>query len=213
MIITLNNTIPHPMKEGFNAQSDIWLSDYSFEKSKNYLVTAPSGRGKSTFLHILYGLRKDFDGQVSLNNQLTSQYQLNDWANIRQQHLSIVFQNLRLFPQLTGLENIQIKNNLSKFKNQSEIEQMATQLGVKEILQQTCGTMSYGQRQRIAIIRALSQPFSFLLLDEPFSHLDHDNITKACDLIKDEVKHQKAGMILVSLGEKYGFDYDNLVVL
>ncbi len=213
MTIQLNNTIPHPIKENFNTHSDVWYSDCRFSKGKSYLTTAPSGRGKSTFLHILYGLRKDFDGEVIISDKKINTFTRNDWAQLRQKDFSIVFQNLRLFPQLTGLENIQIKNQLQSVKTQAAIEEMAERLGVKEILQQTCGTMSYGQRQRIAIIRALCQPFSFLLLDEPFSHLDDDNMKRACTLIKEEVQQQGAGMILVSLGEKYLFEFDEEIIL
>jgi len=213
MTISLKNTIPHPIKEGFKEQSDIWLSDYSFSKGNKYLVTAPSGRGKSTFLHMLYGMRTDFDGEISINSKLTNKFKLNDWAELRQKEFSIVFQNLRLFPQLSGFENIQINNALQGYKTKEEIETMAEELGVKTILKQKCGTMSYGQRQRIAIIRALCQPFSMLLLDEPFSHLDDENIQKACRLIQKEVEKQQSGVILVSLGEKYGFNYDETVIL
>ena len=66
----LNNLLPHPLKEQkrLNA-SDIWETECFLEKGKKYLVTAPSGKGKSTFLHILYGLRKDYEGQVVLNEK------------------------------------------------------------------------------------------------------------------------------------------------
>ena len=73
--------------------------------------------------------------------------------------------------------------------------------------------MSYGQRQRIAIIRALCQPFDFLLLDEPFSHLDADNIQKAIDLILEICNAENAGMMLVSLGEDYGISFDKRLEL
>ncbi len=211
--ITFQKVIPHPIKEGFKATSTVWLSDIDFIKNKKYMVTAPSGRGKSTFLHIIYGLRKDYDGKVMLDNQDVKNNSLNKWAEIRQTQLSIVFQNLRLFPQLTGLENIQVKNQLSNTKTSEQVEMMAERLGVKDILQQEAGTMSYGQRQRIAIIRALCQPFSFLLLDEPFSHLDENNIEKACTLIKEEIEANQAGLLLVSLGEPYAFQYDETIVL
>jgi ABC-type multidrug transport system ATPase subunit len=74
-------------------------------------------------------------------------------------------------------------------------------------------TLSLGQRQRVAIIRALCQPFDFLLMDEPFSHLDDDNIAILTELIGSEVEKQKAGMILTSLGSEYNFTYDTIYQL
>ena len=90
---------------------------------------------------------------------------------------------------------------------------MAKNLGVSDLLDKACHTLSYGQRQRIAIIRALCQPFDFLLLDEPFSHLDEANTMKACQLIDEVVREQKASLILVSLGERFHFQYDEEYIL
>jgi ABC-type lipoprotein export system ATPase subunit len=208
MTISLQQVIPHPIKENYQANSDIWLNDIQFQKGKKYLITAPSGKGKSTFLHAVYGLRKDFDGTIQLENQASSTFKLNDWAAYRQHKLAIVFQDLRLFPQLTGMENILLKNNLKRHFTEQKIQEMATELGVASILNQSCGTMSYGQRQRIAIIRALSQPFDFLLLDEPFSHLDEENIKKASNLIQKVCEAQQGGLLFVSLGESYDISFD-----
>ena len=78
-------------------------------------------------------------------------------------------------------------------------------------MDKTCATLSYGQRQRVAIVRALAQPFDYLLLDEPFSHLDTANIKIATDIIQEACVQQKAGLLLVSLGDAYLFDYDKRV--
>ena len=212
-MLQFKNVIPHPLKENFQSATDIWQTNVSFKKGENSLIAAPSGKGKSTFLHILYGLRTDYDGDVLINNKNIRDFKLNDWATIRQSELSIVFQNLRLFPQLTGIENIQVNNRLQQTKTLDQIQKMANRLGVEPILNQKAQTMSYGQRQRIAIIRALCQPFSFLLLDEPFSHLDEENIRLACELIKEEVTVQGASILLVSLGERYLFDYKKELIL
>ena len=176
-------------------------------------MVAPSGKGKSTLLHIIYGLRDDFEGNLMIDEKPVANFQNDDWSELRQQQLSIIFQDLRLFPELTAMENIQLKANLKNYKTLEEIHQMAVQLGVETLLEKTAKTLSYGQRQRIAIIRALCQPFDFLLLDEPFSHLDAMNVKIASDLIEAEVNRQNAGLILVSLGEKYHFNYDNKLML
>ena len=76
---------------------------------------------------------------------------------------------------------------------------MASRLGIKNKLNKTAKTCSYGEQQRIAIIRSLLQPFDFLLLDEPFSHLDDANRLKAFELIKEECEHRKASMIFADL--------------
>ncbi len=213
-MITLENLQPHPLQElGFHPDTQIWNKALSFQKGKKYLVLAPSGKGKSTLLHCIYGLRKDFDGNVLLNDKNVKTFDSNTLSEIRQNILSIVFQDLRLFEQLTAEENILLKANLTNHKGISEIKEMAEKLGVANLLKKPCGTLSFGQRQRIAIIRSLCQPFDFLLLDEPFSHLDEDNVKIATDLIAEECNQQGAGLILVSLGDQYYFDYDEQVIL
>ena len=76
---------------------------------------------------------------------------------------------------------------------------MATRLGIASKLNKPCKTCSYGEQQRIAIIRALQQRFDFLLLDEPFSHLDDANRKLAMALIEEEAELRKAGIILADL--------------
>ncbi len=213
-MIQLRNVKPEPLfEEGITVQSEIWNTKITFKKGKNYLITAPSGKGKSTLLHVIYGLRNDFNGEVLVYEKDSSAFIPDQWSAIRQNKFSIVFQDLRLFPDLTAQANIQLNAELASPDKTNQIEEMAEMLGVAELLNKTCGSLSYGQRQRIAIIRALCQPFDYLLLDEPFSHLDDDNIEKASALINTEIQRQKAGLILVSLGERYLFDYDQELIL
>lgn len=203
----LQNILPFPLKEQkFTHVSNIWQTDCFFEKGKKYLVLAPSGKGKSTFLHILYGLRKDYEGRVSFDKENIQKFQPSEWANLRKDKLAIVFQDLRLFPNLSAIDNIRLKAQLTN--HTANIEKMAARLGIQDLLQQSCETLSYGQKQRVAIIRALVQPFDFLLLDEPFSHLDEENTKNALSLITEICQEQEAGMILVSLGEEYPIEFD-----
>jgi ABC-type lipoprotein export system ATPase subunit len=203
-----------PASEIFDfGNSTIGSGGRVFEKGKKYLVIAPSGKGKSTMLHLIYGLRNDYEGIVKIEGKDIKTLNYDDWADIRQKKLSIVFQDLRLFLNLTARENIVLKNALTDTPSVSEMERMCEQLGISPFMNQKCETLSYGQRQRVAIIRALCQPFDMLLLDELFSNLDTDNIKIATELINTACEKNKAGLILVSLGDEYFFDYDEKLTL
>jgi ABC-type lipoprotein export system ATPase subunit len=223
-MITLKQVKPMPLIEnGLNTHSNIFNTEGVFQKGKKYLVTAPSGKGKSTFLHLIYGLRNDYEGDIFFKEKNIKQYSPDAWADLRQKQFAIVFQDLRLFLNMTGLENIKIKQDLtstpspqeagSRSSTVSEVEKWVERLGLAKVIHQKCETMSYGQRQRVAIIRALCQPFDFLFLDEPFSHLDTENIKIASDLILERCKLYDAGLIMVSLGDTYFFDYDERYVV
>lgn len=210
----LRAVVPHPLEGQYSPSSEIWACEYSLERGKRYLVSASSGKGKTTLQHLLYGLRDDYTGHIYFSwagkEKLLSELSLDEWAELRQRYLSVVFQDLRLFPQLSALENILLKNQLQKHKSKAEIEGMAEQLGMAAFLHKEAGLLSYGQKQRIAIIRALCQPFAFLLLDEPFAHLDQENIDLCKELIENECKKQGASYLLASLGENYGIAYHEI---
>lgn len=207
--ITFKNVTPAPLAGVIDLNTDIWEKEVLFEQGKKYKVFAPSGKGKSTFIHSIYGLRFDYKGEVNINDQNTKSIMRETWSDLRQKNFSIVFQDLRLFLDLTAEENLQVKSALYEEESKERVNHMIELLGIKHILNKKSRTLSYGERQRVAIIRALIQPFDWLLLDEPFSHLDKANIQKASQLILKEVEKRKSGLIITSLGHDDYFTYDH----
>ena len=215
MQVILQGLLPMPLQEKLRQrESDIWHQTISFEQGEWVKIKAPSGTGKTTLVHILYKLRNDYEGDVLWNNKALKNIKDDELAKLRQQEVSVVFQDMRLFPQLSAKENIELNRVLQKpFYESDRIDEMAGQLGITHILHQKAGLCSYGEQQRITIIRALIQPFSWLLMDEPFSHLDHENTNKAATLIEEECKKRKAGFILTDLDEDVHFSYTHKLLL
>lgn len=209
MQIIVQQVIPIPLKDKIvQRTSDVWNTVQQFSSGEWTKIKAPSGTGKTTLTNILYKLRFDFEGTVLWDNVSIANINGDALANIRQQKLSVVFQDLRLFGNLTAKENIELNRVLQEpYYDASVIEIMAEQLGVKHILNQRAAVCSYGEQQRIAIIRALVQPFEFLLMDEPFSHLDKANTAIAAALIAEECKKRNAGFILTDLDDDDHFEY------
>ncbi len=209
MQLELKQIVPVPLKDKFSKRgSDIWNNHLQFKKDEWVKIIAPSGTGKTTLIHIIYKLRNDYEGTVAWNNKDVRAIIGDALAQIRQQNISIVFQDLRLFPNLTARENVELKRVLQKPIYESNvIDAMAERLGITHILEQRAGLCSYGEQQRVAIIRSLAQPFDWLLMDEPFSHLDHENISKAAALITEECSKRNAGFLLTDLEEDNHFNY------
>lgn len=213
MDIVLESIIPNPLAAIHYSDDSIWGKHITLVQGKKILLNAFSGKGKSTFTHIIMGLRNDFAGKLSINNRYSDEFSHDDWSDLRQTQLSAVYQDLQLFPQLTVQENLRLKNDLHPTFDEKQLKALLEALDIAEKWEQPCGELSMGQQQRVAIARALCQPFQFLILDEPFSHLDTENTKRALKLIESHCAQQNAGLILTSLGSKHAISFDEELTL
>jgi ABC-type lipoprotein export system ATPase subunit len=199
MYLSIKDLLPTYFENCKKQTSEIWGKDLQFEPGEMIKIVAPSGSGKTSLMHFLYGLRHEYNGSISYNTDKASQLGPEKTAAYRKDHISIVFQDLRLFPELTVWENINIKRQLNPYHPEEKIAEMAKRLGIESKLKTVSRICSYGEQQRTAIIRALMQPFDFLLLDEPFSHLDNQNAERAMELMIEEAKARNAAIIFADL--------------
>ena len=206
MNIEFKDVFPNVFADQALSGSDIWKNVLFLEKGKKYLVQAESGGGKSSMLAYIYGERYDYHGQILFDENDISTFKNGKWSALRNKHLSIVFQGLRLFGEISVLENVQLKNKLTTYKTESEIINMLNTLEIGDKVHKPAARLSFGQRQKVAIVRALCQPMDFLLLDEPFSHLDERNRKLAASMISEEIDKQKAGLIITTLSSENYFD-------
>ena len=206
--ITLDNTLPNVFLQRTDIESEIWRQQVTFEKGKTYLIEAQSGTGKSSLCSFIIGYRKDFDGKILFDGKDSRRLSVSEWIELRQKHISLLFQELRLFPELTAMENIEIKNSLTHHKQRKEIEGWFEALGIADKMDAPVRLMSFGQQQRVAMIRALVQPFDFLLCDEPISHLDDENSQIMANIMTEEARKQGAGIIITSIGKHMELPYD-----
>lgn len=204
--ITLNNVLPRVFagseKESPVKDSQVWLHKLEFICTNNYLIEAESGTGKSSLCSFIYGNRNDYSGEILFDGENVRNFTIERWCELRTRALALLPQEMRLFPELTTMENIQIKNRLTGYKTESEILEMLRRLEISDKVHQQAAYLSVGQQQRVAIVRALCQPFDFLILDEPVSHLDERNNAIVARLIDEEAKAQNASVIATSVGNK-----------
>lgn len=206
--IQLHNVVPEIFAQREDLRSDVWHNDLCFEQGKSYLIKAASGTGKSSLCSYLYGQRGDYRGVISFDGEDIATYNTNRWCEIRQKHISVLFQDLKLFGELTALENIEIKNNITHHKSLKDIELLFEELGISDKIHSRIDRMSFGQQQRVAFIRSLCQPHDFILLDEPISHLDDHNSDVMRDILLREVRSSGASIIATSIGKHMNIDYD-----
>jgi putative ABC transport system ATP-binding protein len=209
MNIRLSSLIPLPIAELPHSGSEIWEAEsVLLEKGKSYLFHAPSGKGKTTLLSIIYGIRRDYQGEVYVNDKDIRKFNEREWTDLRKNRMSYIFQGLELFDDLTAMENIRIKNRQGNYFSENRIRELAVLFGIESHLHRKAGILSYGQKQRLAIIRALCQPFDFLLADEIFSHLDSETASVIFGEISSECSKRKAGLLFTALHNTPGFSFD-----
>lgn len=206
--IELENILPAVFAGRENIVSDVWRKKLSFAKGKSYLIEAASGTGKSSLCSFIYGYRKDYEGIISFDSTDIRNLSGDDWTGVRQQAIGMMFQELRLFPELTAAENVTLKNNLTHFMAEKQIREWFSMLGIEDKWNEPVGQMSFGQQQRVAFIRMLCQPSDFLFMDEPVSHLDDANSKIMGDILSAEIRERGVGVIVTSIGRRLNMDYD-----
>lgn len=204
--ISLENVLPRVFA-GSEAEppvcnSRVWLHKIEFRRPDYWLIEAESGTGKSSLCAFIYGSRTDYSGTIAFDGRDIRSLSLKDWCRLRRRNLAYLPQEMHLFPELTALENIEIKNRITRCKSRSEILDMLERLEIAAKADTPAGRLSVGQQQRVAIARALCQPFDFLLIDEPVSHLDARNNATVAAMIDSEARSRGAGVIATSVGNK-----------
>lgn len=188
--------------------SDVWRHDVAFERGRFYLVEAASGGGKSSMCAYIFGARTDYEGRLLFDGEDAAGISMAGWQALRRRNIAYLPQELSLFPELTAWENIQLKNRVTGYASDKMVERWLEQLGIASRRDYPAGRMSIGQQQRVAIIRSVCQPFDFILLDEPVSHLDEENNRIAAAIIAEEARRQGAGVISTSVGNHILLDYN-----
>lgn len=206
--ITLHNTLPAVFAGRGDTGSEIWLRDVTFEKGKRYLISAESGTGKSSLCSYIYGYRTDYSGCFTFDGRDIKQLSVAEWCQVRTHHIAYLAQDMRLFAELTAMENIMLKNSITNYKTKQQIIDMMEQLGIGEKVDSPVAKLSIGQQQRVAIVRTLCQPCDFILLDEPVSHLDDVNNSIVAQMITQEADALGAGIISTSVGNNVKINVD-----
>lgn len=199
-IITLNNLLPRVFAQEEMPSSQVWNTSCRLRRGGRYLIEAASGGGKSSLAAFLMGSRRDYDGSIHFNDTDIRSVDISGWQEIRRCHIAYLPQELALFPELSAIDNIRLKAEVSGFDDMRRVEKWISRLELENRRDYPAGRLSIGQQQRIALIRSLCQPFDFILLDEPVSHLDERNNRIAAEIVEEEACRRDAAIVTFSVG-------------
>lgn len=204
--ITLESLLPRVFAREELTYSEVWRRKVSFRRGGRYLVESASGGGKSSLAAFIMGARRDYEGHLFFDGRDASTFGIADWQEIRRAHVAYLPQELALFPELSAIDNIILKGEICGDMDMKRVDAWLDRLGITSRRNYPAARLSIGQQQRVALIRSLCQPFDFILLDEPVSHLDEANNRIAARIVEEEAERQGAGIITFSVGNPLMID-------
>lgn len=162
--------------------------DLDIQQGEVVSIVGPSGAGKTTLLQILGTLEKPDGGSVLINGVDVTKLKDREMSRFRNLHLGFVFQFHQLLPEFTAMENVMIPALIarqSKKEARQRAEELLTFLGLKERLEHKPNELSGGEKQRVAVARALMNYPDVILADEPSGSLDSNNKAELHQLFFD----------------------------
>jgi len=174
-------------------------TQFSAEKGELIAVIGPSGSGKSTFLTIAGGLQNPTKGSVLINGQEVTKLGERKRSMIRLKEVGFILQASNLVPYLSVDNQFRLLDKVKKGNlNQQEKAQLLKQLGIENLTKKYPADLSGGEKQRVAIAKALYTNPSLILADEPTASLDSNRAFEVIKMLAQETKEKNKATIMVT---------------
>ena len=179
------------------------VPELSVANGETVAVIGPSGSGKTTLLHLMAGIRLPQEGQVTTDDVEVTGLDDGTRRDFRIRRIGMVFQEFELLEYLTVLDNIllpyRINGSLTLNREvRDRAASIAEQVGIADKLNRLSTRLSHGEKQRVAVCRALIAEPVLLLADEPTGNLDPTNTTKVLDILLDAAQATDATLVTVT---------------
>ncbi len=172
--------------------------DLHIKKGEFLAIVGPSGSGKSTLLHLIGGLDNPTKGMIEVNGENIGTMKDRQLSEYRSRQVGFIFQDFKLQPHLTVLENVRMPQLFSRRKTKQSSHKMLESVGLKDRAQHKPTEISGGQKQRAALARALMNNPKLIIADEPTGNLDSMTGKKIIDLLKNIHKRNGVTLIIVT---------------
>lgn len=170
--------------------------EFEIEEGEFVIVVGPSGAGKTTVLNILGGMDSASEGSVLVAGNNIADYNERQLTKYRREEIGFVFQFYNLVQNLTAKENVELASQICK--NPLDAEQVLTEVGLLERIQNFPAQLSGGEQQRVAIARALAKNPKLLLCDEPTGALDYLTGKAILKLLQDTCRERNMTVIVIT---------------
>ncbi len=183
----------------YPGQPEIIFPDFHCAPQEHALILGPSGKGKTTLLHLLGGILSPSKGGIDIGETPLHKLRGRNLDKFRGLHIGIIFQKAHFIKALTALENLMLAQTLSQtHSNKDHAIQLLERLSISSKADRKTYSLSAGEQQRLAIARALINKPEVILADEPSSSLDDENCFKMIELLRSVSNENNANLIIVT---------------
>jgi len=208
MISTKNITF------SYNKDQNFIMPDLFCQAGSTILVTGNSGKGKTTYLHVLAGLLQPNSGEILIDNIDFTNLKGSKADKFRGKNIGVVFQKSHFIASLSVLENLEMASWLATGKKHTKrAKELLNKLDILEQAHKQPSQLSVGQQQRVSIARALMNEPKVLLADEPTSSLDDKNAENVIELLESLSKEYKAALIIVTHDSRIKAKFTNQITM
>lgn len=208
MISTKNITF------SYNQEQTFIMPDLFCQAGSTILVTGNSGKGKTTYLHILAGLLQPNSGEIMIDNKEITHLKGSKADKFRGKNIGVVFQKSYFIASLSVLENLEMASWLATGKkHKAKAKELLQKLDISEQAHKLPSQLSVGQQQRVSIARALMNEPKVLLADEPTSSLDDKNADNVIELLETLSKEYKTALIIVTHDNRIKEKFTNQITM
>lgn len=173
--------------------------DIACERSSRVLVIGESGRGKTTFLHLVAGILIPVGGEVEISGVRTSSLSKSQLDQLRGREIGMIFQTSHFVEALSVLDNLILPNYLTgKKAERTRAIELLNRLGLSGKAHRRPGSLSVGEQQRVAIARSVMNRPGLILADEPTSALDDRNAMEVVALLEEYASESGAALVIVT---------------
>lgn len=200
----------------FSYQEDqtFLLPDLHCDAGNTILITGDSGKGKTTYLHLLAGMLQAKTGEIAIDGTNLNTLSNKKRDQFRGKNIGVVFQQSHFLQAFSILENLEMASTLGSGKaNTQKAKELLTRLGLETQMEKKPHQLSLGQQQRASIARAVINEPKLILADEPTSSLDDKNAAQVIELLTQLSKDYKAALVIVTHDSRVINQFTNKLTL
>ncbi len=198
----------------YTSQQRFQFPNLKVDEGEHLLILGNSGKGKTTYLHLLAGLLRPSSGTIVIGGVTINQLRAQELDAFRGKHIGIIFQQTHFVNALNVENNLLLAQYLANNpQDKQRVTHLLHRLGLKSKLTQKTKNLSVGERQRVAIARAMINHPEIILADEPTSNLDDENTQYVIELLLEQAEAVNANLIIVTHDQRLKDVFPNRIEL